>query len=377
MDTDASGVPRDPYRVLQLRAGAPRYLVEETYWLLVARVRRTSSSGAIAVERVDELTNAYHGIVRADGDGRPPRAASRARRRAQQWWRRRTGAQAAPPPEDLYAALHLDPAADDDVVRLAARLVSGAGTGRQGGGARRHAAEVLTDAHRRARYDAHPDEEGAPPATDLPLEGSGQLLDDTPGEERNEYEPREPDEREARRVEGEDAATGALSVARARLAGRLPRLTGRPDRSTLVEAENRRLLGLKEGAVPPSAHGSGAPVVVIRDAPGTPSAGGDVLAAALSVVSGPRAGEEIPVEPVEGAQVVLKDQRGGVKLRVWHLSGRWLLQQLDGPPVSIGGRPLEAPIVILEDGDEIDHGGSVLRFTAARAAEPSVETPRA
>jgi len=29
---------------------------------------------------------------------------------------------------------------------------------------------------------------------------------------------------------------------------------------------------------------------------------------------------------------------------------------------------LETPIVILEDGDEIDHGGSVLRFTAARAA---------
>jgi hypothetical protein len=60
--------------------------------------------------------------------------------------------------------------------------------------------------------------------------------------------------------------------------------------------------------------------------------------------------------------VTLKDGRGVVKLHVWHLGGRWLLRQLDGAPVSVSGREIESPIVVLEDGDEIRDASSVLRF---------------
>ena len=64
MDEMSAANAPGPYALLHLRAGAPRELVEETYWLLVRRLRFGLTDDVEGLRRVDQLNAAYEAIAR-------------------------------------------------------------------------------------------------------------------------------------------------------------------------------------------------------------------------------------------------------------------------------------------------------------------------
>jgi hypothetical protein len=61
-------------------------------------------------------------------------------------------------------------------------------------------------------------------------------------------------------------------------------------------------------------------------------------------------------------QFTLGEGANAAKVQVWRRGDSYLLQQISGAPISIGGQVLTAPVVVLEDGDEIAHAGDVMRI---------------
>ena len=127
----------------------------------------------------------------------------------------------------------------------------------------------------------------------------------------------------------------------------------------MIEAENGRVLSLADEDE----------VWNVPDAGAAPSASAERMTPAtkrretiLSFVKGPRAGEAVSPDAANEMRAELAGAGGGVQIRVWRSAGVYLLQQLVGPPVLIGGAYIEAPVVVLEDGDEIESGDHVLRF---------------
>ncbi|HXK34627.1 MAG TPA: hypothetical protein VNM91_11530, partial [Dehalococcoidia bacterium] len=146
----------DPYRVLQLREGAPRDLVEEVYWALIGRAKHEHPAERDFALRIRELNAAYDAVVRSMDEARdrapgPKRAAPPQRR----FWRR---AAAPTTPDDLYGLLHVDEQADHDVIALAARFALNQLRTRPDQQARllavQAARDVLLDRRLRAEYDA-------------------------------------------------------------------------------------------------------------------------------------------------------------------------------------------------------------------------------
>jgi len=94
--------------------------------------------------------------------------------------------------------------------------------------------------------------------------------------------------------------------------------------------------------------------------------------AVLRFTSGPRKGARIAITrdaivlgatPSADVMLPLRHGPGGVpRIRIWRQADSYLLQQDEGPLVLIGGRPIDMPIVVLDDGDEISIGDNTVRF---------------
>lgn len=122
----------DPYKTLQLDRQAPRVLVEEAYWLLVARNQQQPDS-AFDVLGIQDLNDAYALLM--DQEQRdaydlflPPREpdapsiAARPRSRWQRILRKRQSETVRERPYDFYRVLMIDREADDEMIVLAARV---------------------------------------------------------------------------------------------------------------------------------------------------------------------------------------------------------------------------------------------------------------
>ena len=94
--------------------------------------------------------------------------------------------------------------------------------------------------------------------------------------------------------------------------------------------------------------------------------------AVLTFVKGPRNGSRIAIRrdaiilgSPPSADVMLPVQPGpggSPRIRIWKQADSYLLEQVEGPLVLIGGRPIDMPIVVLDNGDQIEIGENVLRF---------------
>lgn len=109
----------DPYVVLKLREGAPRELIEETYWLLVARYSDPCAGSEIERSHaLRELNRAYEEIVRG---GIRPLQGSRAIPTRRRWQRRPV----APISWTLnpFETLFLAPGAGGELAQVARRVL--------------------------------------------------------------------------------------------------------------------------------------------------------------------------------------------------------------------------------------------------------------
>jgi predicted component of type VI protein secretion system len=89
-------------------------------------------------------------------------------------------------------------------------------------------------------------------------------------------------------------------------------------------------------------------------------------------VDGPRTGEEVPLAldtltlgTNPRSSVILPDEHGWIArehARIWRHGDNYLLREVDGAGTLIGGHPLETPVVVLEDGDEVTLGPYRMRF---------------
>jgi predicted component of type VI protein secretion system len=107
-----------------------------------------------------------------------------------------------------------------------------------------------------------------------------------------------------------------------------------------------------------------------------------VARASLLFTGGPRAGEEVPLAldmltlgTSPRSSVLLPDEHGWIArehLRIWRHGDNYLLREVDGAGTLIGGHPLETPVVVLEDGDELTLGPYRMRF---KLLEPPGQLP--
>lgn len=167
--TQAQGVvlPLDPYKTLELHPAAPRNLIDEVYWALAARARRSQSPAARAHLAV--LNDAYEILAQDDSrvawdekhglraDGTPPAAAALPRKKGLFGGGRATAASSLLQ-RTHYETLHVDPDATDEVIRLASSLLlQKATTSREEDAVRRaeiqRASQTLLDPQRRGEYD--------------------------------------------------------------------------------------------------------------------------------------------------------------------------------------------------------------------------------
>ena len=61
-----------------------------------------------------------------------------------------------------------------------------------------------------------------------------------------------------------------------------------------------------------------------------------------------------------GHEHTLGSGRTAARLQIWKQGRRYLMQQMDGLPLSVNGEALTSPLVVLEDGDEVTHNGERL-----------------
>jgi len=110
-----------PYALLHLRDGAPRDLVDETYWLLVRRLKYGVIDDVEGLRQLDGLNAAYESIVR-NGVRQDTASSERGGDRRQRWSRRKNR---APIVRDPYQTLFVAEDADPDIALLAAKVLAG------------------------------------------------------------------------------------------------------------------------------------------------------------------------------------------------------------------------------------------------------------
>jgi hypothetical protein len=110
-----------PYAVLHLCDGAPRELVEETYWLLVGKLRFGVTSAARELRLLDELNRAYESITR-NGHNTEPATERAVTPSVKRWY----GGRSKPGPWKLdpFETLFVLPDADEDVIEIAHKVLA-------------------------------------------------------------------------------------------------------------------------------------------------------------------------------------------------------------------------------------------------------------
>jgi hypothetical protein len=143
-------------------------------------------------------------------------------------------------------------------------------------------------------------------------------------------------------------------------------------REGLERAEQERLMTLRDDTIAPVTDGFVEPVAAAR-----PTRDPADARAYLTFVTGIRAGEALALDgdmltlgtsPRSG--VILPDEAGKVArdhARIWRSADNFLMREVDGTGTTIGGASLMSPIVVLEDGDEIQIGPYRMRFSLAAA----------
>lgn len=422
----AQGVrPLDPYRTLRLHPRAPRDLIVEAYWLLVARARERHD-GAAHEALIDDLNESYgilmndarreeydreHGVSRPDGGAPAP-----SRR-----WFGFGGKRQPRAADDYYELLRLDPAADAELVELAATLLARSqvdddadlvGRARRTLGhpqlraqydamlsrereARAQSKSVVRDPSHRNREPGH--EAAADSVKSAVSAGAGADPTGAATGERAAPQPAArpsglagPGPREAspaRAVAPSEAdaphppaagppasaissvdeaahATPAVSPsaippggkeARARGHGFLGRSHGRAgdeaDTRRSGQAVDARIRALRDDALtPPPPDRSD----LAREAP---SASVSHPGAEAVFIAGPRAGERFEINE----NAVLLESADDAAPSIWRHGDRFLLRQGD-ERIRINGEPLTLPLVVLDDGDEVELGAHRLRF---------------
>jgi hypothetical protein len=109
------------YEVLHLREGAPRDLVDETYWLLVRRLKYGVIEDVEGLRHLDRLNAAYESIVR--GGVRQDVASNGHKSKTSGRWSRRKSR--APVVRNPYETLFVTEDADPDIALLASKVLAG------------------------------------------------------------------------------------------------------------------------------------------------------------------------------------------------------------------------------------------------------------
>jgi hypothetical protein len=147
-------------------------------------------------------------------------------------------------------------------------------------------------------------------------------------------------------------------------------------REDIERAEQERLMTLRDESL--GAVERYDDIVLPEPPPRRPPPDHSKAAAFIEFVSGMRAGELIGLDgdiltlgtsPRSG--VILPDEQGAIArehARIWKHGDNFLLREVDGAGTTIGGHSLETPVVVLEDGDNVQIGPYKMRFTLAKAA---------
>ncbi|TAK61820.1 MAG: hypothetical protein EPO22_08105 [Dehalococcoidia bacterium] len=154
-------------------------------------------------------------------------------------------------------------------------------------------------------------------------------------------------------------------------APRTPPPTVADQRREAEVARDERLLGLRDADAAPAGAESEVGQLPAAGADGGPE---------LVFVAGPFTGSRVSVGQQAltlgsnpAVDVVLPGLGGRVApehARVWRHGRHFFFRQLDGGHTEIAGRPLSLPLVILEDGDEIQIGQHRMRFALPPEADP-------
>jgi hypothetical protein len=148
-------------------------------------------------------------------------------------------------------------------------------------------------------------------------------------------------------------------------------------RANVEQAEQDRLMGLRDDSIapPPNPIASAAGEATdLRLEPDEPAS------AYLTFITGMRSGESLALNgdtvtlgTSPRSSVILPDHAGTIArehARIWRHAGNYLLREVDGTGTLIGGASLPAPVVVLEDGDEIQIGLYRMQFSVPRDDDP-------
>jgi len=416
METTPLPQNSDAYRMLRLREGAPRELVEEAYWLLInQQPGGVEGSELERFQLVRELNRAYEAIAR-DGHGKPLQRQRLTPVRRGLFLRRE---QLPIRTEDPYEMLFLSGDAGRDVALLArAILLSHVPPGLT----RAQWDSMLADAVERvANHDVsvtsveadavnvsdmrgRPDTsneagESAPaqlaeeridlPAPPLPIitrhnssedrssidaEGNGhasgeRAMQDEEGTTAPEVAPL-PRERTVSTSKASTSAPDQSKPTAGASVAFVDRVFGRnAKRADMIEEQNDRLLKLR-----PNTHLEDEPVRVPVSA--EPASRDQQLAAGQAE---PSSALVLGLNDAGSNQLLLAEQivdevyertlgsgSGAARIQIWRRGLRYMLRNLDGSSVAVNGVPLTSPIVVLEDGDEIARGNHSITFRLNR-----------
>ncbi len=458
--------PLDPYRTLQLHPHAPRGLIIEAYWALIARQRHGTAPQAI--QAIDDLNDAY-GLLIDDKRRRAYDEESgvaglhtpqvRATRRGFGLLGFGSSVTLVSDHSDYYHLLRIDRDAAPEIVDLAHAIMS---RQTRGGsvesvflaGLLDQAHRTLRNPQRRAQYDAalltgkRDGRTGPPPLVtpaamphlDLPTPDARDTiiaevmpLDECDVVIVQPSPPREsspdigaPDESTVPEMyasaplpesPAEEAADAAIDAEAGPDEDALPAIAAAPSESpTRPAGMLLRMMRMgQRPATPPSAKpvpepagetAAPASASVSEKKPAAPTMdagdarvlslrdserpvpmeyrrpvrdGRDVeprprqaVDAELAFIAGPHAGARVALNDHAvtlgtsyDSDIVLDDQDGRIApehARIWRHGEHFVFRQVDGRGTVIGGSPMTLPLVMLEDGDEIEIGGHRLRF---------------
>jgi curved DNA-binding protein CbpA len=423
----AQGVePSNPYQSLCLHPSAPRELIDEAYWTLVERVR-TAKASAATESRLAELNRSYAILSDTDRrqefdstlptrDLRPPRL----RLRRSKIWplaRKKFTVDYA----DFYHLLRIDPDAGSEIVALAYRLLSAQASGQWADTTfLRHrlldAYEVLRNPARRATYDAsigigvapsrkqaerveepvqptdfpaEPAPESAAPQTPDGESAAAEELEliaaDTPPVHlRADPEPASiAADAPIPSAESDDAAIEPISISAAQTTDDRGRLSAALRRVALTVGIGRSAATVRVTRKKALVADAEQRLLTVNDGDGNaampatplwhPDHGAAIAGAELVFIDGPRAGgrvaigqEAVTMGSAHEADVMLSDDAGEIApqhVRIWQYNNRFVLRQIADNGTLIGGQAPVLPVVILDDGDEIQIGMHRMRFS--------------
>lgn len=358
----------DPYRILQLQPHASHALIIESYWTLVGRAKEHQNDAAIrALNAAYELlTNtdrrsaydAERGYLPAPAAEKPSKS---------------NGHHAAP--QDHYTLLAVAREADRDIIEIAFRTATRRAAGHQPELVRQRdvlteAYRTLTNAERRAQYDATLNVIDEPPAgaqADT-QNGTGETANGAaaaPGFRSSKNKPRgEPDDptgkAKSRGVFGRFGRRAAEPPAPAKTTNGATPAPSRTDES----ARGDRLLELRQFGAD----------VLAGSMRRTPEAEKPPMA--VLAISGPQGDERVPLPPrpisigsSEESDIVLPGKRVALEhVRLWPHGDTFAMRMTEGAPVRVGGVTPVLAVVMLEDGDQIDLGDYRMTFHNAPRA---------